>query len=230
MMHRRHTTLPAIPKPEPKEYPAVEHLVTPPHGHDARPEVIKPFENVPRPQFNRLYGSLRVENGWQDVIDNYAKGTLTTVAATLVQSPVTLGLTSPETRLLRWPGAVQLYLAIRSFGMAPTTATFATAGSIDIYYQDLIGGQIIPLGCLPSNDEINLPNINLLIPTPITDAGALANPIGNIQATLNSGATVGAYIWQIAFSYAYLLPTTKPYEVQHVEDLLDAHPGYAKHH
>ncbi len=227
-MNRRHTELPFVPKPEHKDYPNVEHLVTPPHGHDARPEVIKPFDNVPRPQLNRLYGSLRTEEGWKDVVDNFAKGTLTTIAATLVQAPVTLGLTASETRLLRWPGAVQLYLVIRSFGMAPTTATFTTAGSIDLYYQDLIGGQTIPLGCLPNNDEINLPNINLLIPTPITDAGALANPIANIQATPTSGATVGTYIWQIAFSYAYLLPTTKPYEVQHVEDLLDAHPGYAR--
>lgn len=224
-LRKRDGHVPFVPKPEHKEMPVVEHLITPAHGHDTRPAVIKPYDNVMRPQLNRLYGSLRVEDGWQWQIDNYAKGGVTSVAAATVAANVTLAQTAQETRLLRWPGAVQMYLAIRSFGLALSTATLATAGSLDVYYQDTIGGQIIPLGSIANNDELNLTNVNILIPTPITDAGALNLPIGQVQVTLSAGATVGTYIYQIAYAYVYLLPTTKPYEVQHVEDLLDAHPG-----
>src|SRR5438309_11827231 len=149
MMHRRGTEIPFIPKPEPKEDLDVEHLIAP-HHHDVRPEVVKPYENVMRPQLNRLYGTLRVEDGWKEVIDNYAKGGVTSIAGALATANVTLALANAETRLLRWPGAVQLYLAIRSFSIALSTATLATLGSLDVYYQDLIGGQVIPLGNIQS--------------------------------------------------------------------------------
>lgn len=225
MPQRPSTIIPFFPQPK-KEQPVVEHLITPGH-HDTRPSMVKPYENVAIPRYNILYGTLRVVDGWQWLIDNYAKGGITTVAASTVVANVTLAQSAQETRLSRWPGAVALYLCIRSFGLAASTATFTTAGSLDVYYQDLIGGQIIPLGSIPNNDELNLTNVNIIIPTPITDAGALANAIGQVQIALNSGATVGTYIWQIGFSYAYLLPAQKPYEVQHVEDLLDGHPGYS---
>lgn len=225
---RRSTQIPFVPKPEHKEHPVLEQLTTPVHPHDPRPEMVKPYENVAIPRYNKLYGTLRVEDGWQHAVDNYAKGGLTTVANTQVAAAVTLAQQFQETRLSRWPGAVQLYLAIRSFSLAMTTASLAVVGSLDIYYQDLIGGQIIPLGNIQSNDELNVAGMTVLIPTPITDAGALANPIGQVQATLSAGATVGTYIWQIAFAYAYLLPAMKPYEVQHVEELLDGHPGHAR--
>jgi hypothetical protein len=228
-MHRRSTHVPNISQPAHKENPDVEELITSPSHHkDVRPQVVKPFAQVMHPQLNRMYGSLRVDDGWQYVIDNYANGGLTTVAAAQVTANVTLAQALPELRLERWPGAVSLYLVIRSFAMALSTATLATLGSLDVYYQDTIGGQTVPLGSIVSTDEINAVNCNYLIPTPITDPGITT--VGKIGVTLSSGATVGTYIFQIAFSYAYLLPTTKPYDVQHVEDMLDAHPGYAQHH
>lgn len=233
MYRRRNGPLPRIPLTEHEEHPNTEILIQPdqnpalhPHRHDKRPEVVKPYENVLHPEMNRLYGSLRVEDGWEKVVDNYSNGSLTTVAGQVVQSSVKLLTPAPETRLSRWPGAVQLYLCIRSFSFALSTATLATQGSLDVYYQDTIGGQTIPLGSMASTDELNLLDVHYLIPTPITDAGLLTNAIGNIQATLSAGATVGTYIWQLGVSYAYLLPTNKPYDVQHVEDLLDAHPGH----
>jgi hypothetical protein len=232
MHNRRNSILPQIPRPEPKEKPVVEQLVHPeasPTTH-ARQKMVKPFEVTPEAKFNRLYGSLRTEGGWEHVVDNYAKGGITTVAAATVTANVTLALTNPETRLLRWPGAVQLYLCIRSFALGLSTATLATLGSLDVYYQDLIGGQIIPLGSIQSNDEINLQNVNILIPTPVTDAGALANPIGQLQVALSSGATVGTYVWQMGFSYAYLLPAIKGYEIQHIQELMDGHYGPVEPH
>lgn len=234
--HRRSTLVPFTPKPDHKETPVVETLVMPDHAlpdRDRRPEVIKPFDNVMQPQFNRFYGSLRTNDGWKDIVDNYAKGSLTTVAGAQVLSNVFLAQTTQETRLSRWPGAVQMYLAIREFGIAPSTASFATIGSIDMYYQDLIGGQVVPLGSFTSSLAIQYHDLSVLIPTPITDAGYLSstvNPIGQIQANLSAGATPGTYVWQIAFAYAYLLPTPKPYDIQHVEDLLDAHPGSIHKH
>jgi hypothetical protein len=122
-----------------------------------------------------------------------------------------------------------MYLVIRSFAIAPSTASFATAGSIDLYYQDTIGGQTVPLACIINNAAFSMEDCCILIPTPITDPGQLSNAIGNIQAILSAAGTVGVYIWQIAFSLAYLLPTTKPYEIQHIEELLDAHPGHVHH-
>lgn len=230
-MYRRHnTSIPRIPTPSSKENLDVEKLIHEGHLHDVRPEVVKPYENVSVPRFNQLYGTLRTENGWQWLVDNYANGTFTTIAATLVLTNVSLALTQQEIRLSRWPGAVNMYLCIRSFSVAPSTASFTTLGSLDLYYQDLLGGQIIPLGTIYNNDELNLNNVNILIPTPITDAGMLATNVGQIRATLSTGATVGNYTWQIAFSYAYLLPTMKPYEVQKVEELLDAHPGHIRKH
>lgn len=224
--NRRGASLPLVPKPAAKEIPVTEKLTRPVPHHDPRPKVIKPFDNVMVPHLNKMYGSLRTEDGWTHLVDNYAKGGLTTVQGTLVQSAVTLALSNPETRLSRWPGGTSMYLAIRMFSLAPTTATFATAGSLDLYYQDIIGGQVVPLGSIINNQINSVEDMAVLIPTPITDPGALANQIGNIQATLSAAGTVGTYIWQIGFSYAYLLPTVKPYEIQHVEEMYDAHPGH----
>lgn len=229
-IHRRHTELPKIPTPQPHEMPVVEQLTHADAPTHERQKMVKPFEVTPEARFNRLYGSLRVDGSWQNVVDNYAKGGITTIQSTLVQSSVTLALSNPETRLSRWPGAVQMYLVLRSFSIAPTTASFAVLGSLDLYYQDLIGGQTIPLGSIVQNDEVNLQNCNILIPTPITDPGALANPVGNIQATLSGAGTIGTYIWQIAFSYAYLLPAVKGYEIQHIQDLMDGHYGTTDTH
>lgn len=220
---------PNIPKPEHKENPDVEHLITPEQLHPIRQKMIKPYEHVPNAHLNRMYGTLRVADSWIYTIDTYAKGSLTTVSATLVQSSATVTPTLPETRLSRWPGAVSMYMAIRSFSFAPSTASFATLGSIDLYYQDAIGGATIPLGSAINSNGIALVDLAYLIPTPITDPGLLSNVIGQVQATLSSGATVGTYVWQIGFSFAYLLPTNKPYDVQHIEELYDGHPGPTQH-
>lgn len=227
-MFRRSTEVPKIPKPTAKENPDVEHLIKPHNAHrDARPEMVKPYQNVVWPQLNKLYGTLRVEGGWQYVVDNWANGSITTIAGSQVLVDVNLNLQSQDVRLSRWPGAINMYLCIRSFALALSTATLATSGSLDVYYIDF-AGQTIPLGSIQSTDEVNLQNVNILIPTPITDAGGIFDDMGQLGVTLSSGATVGTYIWQMAISWAYLLPTMKPYEIQHVEELYDGHPGHAK--
>lgn len=224
--HRRGRGNPFTPRPEPKEIADTEELVTPKHIHHERVKVIKPYENVMTPQYNELYGTLRTIGGWEKVVDNYANGSFTTVAGAQVLTDVNFALTQTEVRLSRWPGAISMYLCIRSFSCALSTATLATLGSLDLYYQDTIGGQIIPLCSMISNGSYQSNDMAILIPTPITDAGMIGDDIGQLQANLSAGATVGTYVFQIAFSYAYLMPTKKPYTIQQVEDILDAHPGH----
>jgi hypothetical protein len=226
--HKRGRGNPFIPKPEHKEIPDTEDLVTPKHIHHERPKVIKPYENVPEPKLNRLYGTARTEDGWQYTVDNWANGGFTTVAGAQVLTDVNFNLIGSENRLSRWPGAIAMYLCIRSFSIALSTATLATLGSLDLYYQDTIGGQTIPLCSLISNGSFQSNDMQILIPTPITDAGQINDDIGQIQANLSAGATVGTYVFQMGFSYAYLLATSKPYTIVQVEDLLDAHPGHVR--
>ena len=199
---------PHIPKPAPREEPVVEELTHP--AHDTRPVAIKQQQRVLLPKFNKLYGSLRTENGWQNEVTNYAKGTLTTVAGSQVSAAVSLlyNNSKPNWRLEQWPGGVLLYLVIRGFSIAPSTATFATIGDIDLYFQDT-SGQIIPLGVCINNDEITQPSLNIIVPSPITDPDNAA--VGSILATLDAGATVGTYNWQMAFSGAYLAPAENGY-------------------
>lgn len=215
---------PEIPEPMHKEY--APELLTEPKPkslHDLRPTIIKPFETVKKPQFNRTYGSLRTEDSWEFMIDNYANGNITTIAGSQVSVAVTLAEALPEIRLSQWPGAVSLYLCIRMFNLMFSGGSLTTNGSIDVYFQSSFGGHIVPLGGTRGQSLSNSGEMRIIVPGMITDPG-ITN-VGNLLATLSGGASAGTYAWNMGFSYVYLLPTMKPYEVQHVEDLLDAHPG-----
>lgn len=191
---------PITPPPQPKEE-VVEQLVQRPPV-DTRPKLLKPVEFLPMPHFNRMYGTLRHDDGWRYVIDNYASGTVTTVANATTTVAVKLTL-DPHWRLEQWPGGTQVFLAIRQFSIAPQTATFATPGAIDVLYQDTIGGQIIPLGDFVSSQGYTI-FLQSLIPTPLTDPDV--QNVGNLLFALNTGATPGTYNWQMGFSGAYMLP------------------------
>lgn len=200
--------VPHIPQPKAKEEPVREQLTQPMEQHDNRPVMRKvDAQHFKVPNFNKTYGSLRVENGWRYAVDNYAVGTITSVAATAVNAAATLVL-APNWRLEQWPGGTQLYIVLRSFSIAPQTATFATAGNLDCRYIDLIGGNVVPLGVF-LNTTGGSDTMSVLIPTPITDPGV--TNIGQVQVTLNTGATVGTYNWQVAFSVAYMVPALQPY-------------------
>jgi hypothetical protein len=192
--------------------PYTETPVTPenfPPVHDDRPRAHKPkLEKALEPQLNRIYDSLRTTQAWRYTSDNLATGVITTIANTQVAAPCTL-LVPLDVRLSRWPGAVQMYLVLRSFSMAPQTATIATVEVLDCLYQDTVGGQLVALGDFLNNSSINV-SPQVLIPTPITDPGV--KTVGNLLITLATGGTPGTYNFQVGYSYAYLLPEIHGYE------------------
>lgn len=214
----KHKVNPFIPKPEPKEHPVVEELVHP-HPSSGHPHMMKPDVPILVPNYNKLYDSFRSTQGWRYAADGEAEGTVTTVAGSAVLSAVALNLPantqSPNWRLEQWPGGVQLFLVVRYFSMGPQTATFATQGAINVVFLDQFGN-LAPLGIAPNNGFFQNGNTAVL-PGPITDSGQQKN-LGNLSFTLNSGATVGTYAWQLGFSVAYLLPAMKGYEVKRIGD------------
>jgi hypothetical protein len=192
--------------------PYSETPITPenfPPTHDERLRAIKPhIEKALEPQLNKIYDSLRTTQAWRYTSDNLATGVITTIANVQVATPVTL-LVPLDVRLSRWPGAVQMYLVLRSFSMAPQTAVIATVEALDCLYQDTVGGQLVALGDFLNNNSINV-SPQVLIPTPITDPGV--KTVGNLLVTLATGGTPAAYNYQIGFSYAYLLPEIHGYQ------------------
>lgn len=186
-----------------------------PH-HDHRHLAVKPRAPVLEPEFNQLYGSGRSEGDWRYFIDNFATGTLTTIANTQVTTAISL-TNQPFWRSSQWPGAVSLYLCIRRFSMAPQSA-ITTVGAIDVQFQDAVGGMTIPLGDFVSSSSI-LEDTTIIIPTPITDPGNVK--VGNLLVTLSGTTpTVSVYNWQMAFSGVYLAPTLEGYEVESIHRVL----------
>jgi hypothetical protein len=220
MATAKHIMNPFIPRPQAKEAPVKEELVQPPLEHvDTRPQMIKRTQYVRVPHFNDLYDSLGTKGGWRFICDDIVQGTVTTVAASAVLSAVALSSPasmSPKFSLERWPGGVQVYLCVRSFSFGPSTASFITQGEINVLFIDQFGNSL-PLGIVPNNNFTQFGTSSIL-PTPITDPANVN--VGNLSFTLNSGATVGSYAWQLGFSFAYLLPAKKGYtwEIKHYDE------------
>jgi hypothetical protein len=202
---------PAVPPPAHKEIPVEEKLVQPHHLAASRPKMQKPREELMVPHFNHLYGTLRTNEGWRYVVDNYAFGTVTTVAG--AQSTVTVNFAyEPHWRLSQWPGGTNLYYCIRSFSVAPQTAAPTTVGVLDVYYQDPLTGYIVPLGDYLTNSPANS-SLTILIPDPVSDPDKQAG-IGQLQFNLTAAATTGVFNWQMGFSGAYLLPEMEGFELK----------------
>ena len=212
----KHLTNPWIPKPIPKEKPVVEELV---HPEPVEKFVMKQDIPVLIPNYNTLYGTLRTKNDWRFSADQYANGTVTTVAGSAVIVDVDMTLPGNNQgnywHLDQWPGGTQLFLFVRSFSLGPQTANFATAGEIDVVYQDEQGNSA-PLGTYGNNAFYPNQGIGALMPGAITDSGQ--SGLGSLSFTLNSGATVGTYSWQMGFSAAYLLPALKGYSIERIGD------------
>ena len=208
MDRRRYSTLPFIPRPQKKEEPVVEELVREPEGSktDHRPALKQEYA-IREARFNRLYGSDRVQNSWRWRIDEYATGTITSIANAQATATVTLA-NDPYWRLSRWPGARQLFLCLRSFSLCPRVS-LTTVGNLACLYQDATTGRTIPLGVFPSTSGGNDSSEILL--SPITDPDNLT--LGIIQVTLNgTSPSTGTYDYQIGFSAAYLLPELRGYD------------------
>lgn len=192
---------PEFKKGQAHKNPYTDQLKIPLHQPDTRIKMVKPESVAEVPIYNEIYDSVRSRGAWRHCADNFASGSLLTVASSTVTAPVTLKQ-SPEMRLARWPGAVQLYLVINQFSIAPQVVP-ATAAALDAVYQDGIGGYQVPLGEFMNTTGGNtFPGI--LIPVAVTDPGItnvgtllLTDPVG--------GTTVATYDWQITFGYAYLL-------------------------
>lgn len=205
---------PIIPTPPAKEVTDTELLVTPEYEplehHDTR--LVERKTSKPpttRPRFNKLYDSLRSEDAWEHLSDLFLNGTVTTVAGAAVSVNLSLAQ-SPHYRLGQWPRGVQLYMYVRSFGIAPQAAP-ATVGAIEVLLLDS-GGVVAPLGDFVSNAGGNT-SPRVLMPTPITDTDS--QQIGSLQVALNAGATAGTLNWSLGLSLAYLLPSPQGYEPEH---------------
>lgn len=212
MANIKHHTNPWIPKPPHKEEITHEELVNE-HPHTP-PHMLKHDIPMLVPRYNEFYDTFRTRRGWRYAADAYANGTVTTVAGSTVNIDVDLNQTSqsPNWRLEQWPGGTLLYPVIRFFSMGPQTATFATQGEIDVVFTDDFGNPT-PLGVVPNNAFFNNNN-DTILPGPITDTGQTG--IGTLSFTLNAGATVGTYSWQLAFAAAYLLPSIKGYDLERI--------------
>jgi hypothetical protein len=207
-MNRRYMTNPFIPRPKHKEEPVHEEEVKTPleTTHDRR-SLMQQQVAIHEPRYNHLYGSDRVLDSWRFRIDEYVSGTLTTSAGAQVTAAVTLA-NDPYWRLSRWPGARQLFLCLRVFGLCPRTSP-ATIGTLSCVFQDNFSAKAVPLGIFPSTAGGNDDVVFLL--SQIVDPDTLT--LGQIQVTLNgSSPSTAVYDWQIGFSAAYLLPELRGYE------------------
>lgn len=200
--------------------PYTDQLKKPVEPHDSRPFMLKQKLPILVPQFNQLYDNLRSQQAWRYSADNSAGGTFTTVANQTVSTNVVLR-NNPNYRTSQWPGGVQVYLVIRSFSFAPQTATFATPGALDIAFVDK-SGNLVPIGDFISNQSGNI-GFDTLLSVPVTDPGE--QNVGSLNVALNAGATVGTYIWQLGFSYAYLVPALEGYKIEHSHTISEGIDG-----
>lgn len=204
------------------EEPLEEQLVHPAPRSDHRLRAYKQRDKVLTPEFNRSYGSDKVEESWRYLVDNFATGTVLTVAGANVAKAVTL-TNATNWLLVRWPGAVQLYLCIRKFSIAPQGAATLT-GNVDCQFQDAVSGQTIPLGNVVTNGQIIFDGA-AQIPSPVTDPGNAA--IGTLNFLLSAGGTPLTYNWQLGVSAVYVIPCLEGYTAESIHEVL--HEPVAAH-
>lgn len=200
-----HQYVPGIPKPAEKENPVTEQLTQAHFVPDHRPQAEKPRVHNLIPRYNTLYGTDRVEGSWRSLIDHRAFGTFTTAGSgAALRVAVTL-VNDPQWRLEQWPGAVNLFLCIRQFSVGVNlTAPAVTLGSILCNFEDP-AGKTVPLGMFISNTAFNQDDIDMLIPTPITDPNN--KNVGTLIFQIaGAGITSTNYSYQMAFSGAYMIP------------------------
>jgi hypothetical protein len=131
-------TQPNIPPPEPKEE-VKEQLIHPVPHQDTRPHMVRPAKEIHEPHFNELYDSLRTKQAWRYAADLSVHGSVTSNIGSVVSTAITLPQ-APNFLLKQWPMGTQLYLVIRSFGIAPKLSTvgIATETSVPATASNLI--------------------------------------------------------------------------------------------
>lgn len=211
----------------PPENPYQPKKINYPTEADIRPRFYKPIEHVLVPRYNQLYDSLRSTQGWRYMADAMAKGTITTTPGATALADVTLA-SNPQFRLEQWPGAVQVFLAIRFFGIVPAAVPTANGG-MEVIYIDKSGNQA-PLGEYLSQAGGNS-NYDVIMPMAITDPGTTA--LGTLSVTqANVASSGGTFQWSIGFSAIYMLPARYGYEMIEDEsyESLDGHHSKEKKH
>lgn len=184
---------PSSPQPQHKEKPDTENLIR--HTeHEKLPhhiEEVKPLIPHRKPHFNVLYGSLGTENGWRYTIDNYATGSFTSGAVNVpVLTPVTLAQ-AQTWKLMQWPGAVNMYLCLRRFSIAPYQVSDIPS-SVEVQIPATAGALTVT----------NQPGVLVSAVVTATGASALTfqDGAGNIIGEVLSSATVGQ---EISFNNAF---------------------------
>lgn len=157
------------------------------------------------PRFNQLYDGLRTASAWMYTNDVAISGTITpstsAAVSAAVNGPANLGQFT--SRVGQFPGGIQYYLMVRTFGFGASALTMT--GSLYVYFVDNGGMQTTPLAILTGTQyDTDLTNVNTILTTPITDAGNTS--LGNIWVQMTNGGTPVACTWFLTFSYVYLLP------------------------
>ncbi len=179
---------------------------------DPRPKMHKPLDGILVPRFNTLYDSIRSTQGWRYMADASAFGAITTAAGASTSVPVNL-TNNPNWKLEQWPGAVQVYLAIRFFGIAPQAVPTANGGMECIFTDQF--GNVAPLGEYLSQSGGNS-NYDVILPTSITDPGN--QTVGTLTVNqANVASSGGTFNWSIGFCAVYMLPSRYGYEI--IEDV-----------
>lgn len=191
---------------------------------DKRVRMFKQKAKLLIPTLNKIYSTLGADQGFEMCADGYASGSITTIANMDVVIPISV-IRNGSWLTGKWPGSTQVYPVLTFFSVAPQAIPTAL-GAISVSYIDA-SGIIAPLGVFTSNDSLVLPQIEIIIPSSITDPGQIK--IGSLLFRLN-GVTpdVATYYYQIAFSAAYVLPASKGYRVEEYDHIMEENDVFEK--
>lgn len=110
-----------------------------PQAVDTRLHMLKEDRPILTPRYNTIYDTMRSNQAWRYTSDNFATGSLSVNPGATTITPVTLAQ-KINTRISQWPGAIQMFLYLRSFSIVPQNTTNvptetsvpATAGNVTI--------------------------------------------------------------------------------------------------
>jgi hypothetical protein len=115
-----HKHVPEVPTPPLQEEPVIEREIVNDPDLDYRPVLVKPKEKIKIPHYNTLYDSVRSNSAWDKCADLWTHGSLAFIGQGVTSAPVTITVPGGAFRLAQWPGALQVFLVLRSFSVAPS--------------------------------------------------------------------------------------------------------------
>lgn len=160
------------------------------------------------PRFNSLYSPHLTTDDLGDTRDIFASGTITPTATSAsvtvsVAQTIVGGFLAP---LMRFPGAIQMFLIVSGFSASPSGTT--QTGALSWTFADQFGSQ--PIALCTSTGAATATGVNLPAncTNSTTDPGLNNGTLGTLTAT-QTGAlgTAVAWAWNMNFSLGLLLPT-----------------------